>query len=134
MKYLSKHIGLVTILLCGCWLIAENFVVKKKKNSVPVLKDECYDAFGQSFKLLPRTSKLIAEIQEIEIDKIYEYLEGNKHSFFASTNKEQLQKCLNKIQQFNEQMITMQNDLQDFLAFLQTLKEQTHKKGKEKVA
>ncbi len=109
-------------LLISCFFFAtDQFVIKKKKKkiSVATLKEQCCQSCGDVLRFFPKILKEIAEIQSLELDAVYDLLEGSKDFFFAHANKEQLQELLTAVQVFEQKMHTMHTIAHEHKKYLQ---------------
>lgn len=100
---------------------ANEFVVepKKKKSSASKLKTQRLDSVSTTLKKLPQVHKLIAEIEECEVNVMCDFFEDAPDSFCATADKKILQMDLDSLQTFNkavEQFKTALEQRRDFLS------------------
>ena len=97
---------LITIFLvsfignCG-FIVAETFVVKKKKNQpINKIKQDYADEVAEMIRMIPHMHKKLAQIQEQLIDELYSLIDNNN-----KTSKEHLQTHLNKARELKQYFI-----------------------------
>ena len=94
------------------------FVAKKpKKISVGKLQESCCQELGTILTELPDILKRIADVQQETMRGVTQYLEGGKKGLWVS-NKQQLAANLDTVSTFEQQLHTIETQLNDFLLFL----------------
>jgi hypothetical protein len=102
---------------------ADLFVVKKKKvvASKSKLKEQNAHVLTTMLQALPAHIKAVADLQEVAMDKVSAYIEGQKNCFWADASCERLDECLTKIEDFQKQLVHMQAQLRECATFLNSL-------------
>ena len=118
MKRLIRN-GICLFLCCAGIVLAESFVVKKKKGpSRNSLNEKYAQVGGELTKLLPDVHKHIAKLQSALIDDIYELLEGDKNSGLGKITKEQMQTRTEKVVQLSECIRAFDEQITQAVTFL----------------
>ncbi len=102
---------------------ADLFVVKKKKivASKSKLKEQNVQSLSALLQALPSYIRSVADLQEVAMDKVSTYIEGQKNCFWTEASAEQLDQCLTKIENFQKQLAHMQSQLRESVTFLNSL-------------
>ena len=90
-----------SLFLCTHLLLAESFVKpKKKKVSTATLRDQYQSEIARQIKLLNRLTKEAAQLQEIDLEKVEKFLDGD-----TSEDKVQLEDLVQKYCSLNDQLV-----------------------------
>jgi hypothetical protein len=102
---------------------ADMFVVKKKKVTVSKskLKEHNVELLTNLLQTLPAYIKTIADVQEIAMDKVGAYIEGQKNCFWTDASSERLDECVSKLETVQKQLAQMHNQLRECVTFLHNL-------------
>jgi len=102
---------------------AESFVIKKKKvvASKSKLKEQNAQLLTTILQALPSHIKAAADLQEVAMDKVSAYIEGQKNCFWTDASCERLDECLTKVEDFQKQLAQMQTQLRECARFLNSL-------------
>lgn len=102
---------------------ADLFVVKKKKvvASKSKLKEQNAQSLTTLLQSLPSHIKAVADLQEVAMDKVSTYIEGQKNCFWTEASCEQLDECAEKLEKFHKQLVHMQSQLRECVTFLNSL-------------
>lgn len=114
-------VGLSTLLIVANQ--AESFVVKKKKvvASKSKLKEQNVQLLTTLLQELPSHIRAVADLQEVAMDKVSTYIEGQKNCFWTEASCEKLDECVTKIENFQKQLAHMQSQLRECVTFLNSL-------------
>jgi len=127
---MQKKILLIVSLICfglpSLMVLANQtdlFVVKKKKivASKSKLKEQNAQSLSALLQALPSHIRSVADLQEVAMDKVSTYVEGQKNCFWTEASCEQLDECVTKIENFQKQLAHMQSQLRECVTFLNSL-------------
>jgi hypothetical protein len=133
MIYSSVLVILSTTLLCFKQQAdQETFVLKKQKvtASRSQLKEQNVQALADLLQQLPSTLKSLANLQEASMGQLCSYVEGEKGCFWVDASREELNLCLDRLQQCFKQVVALEEGLKDNALFLKQL----YKKDKKLLA
>lgn len=101
----------------------ESFVVKKKKvvASKSKLKEQNAQLLTTLLQDLPSHIRAVADLQEVAMEKVSGYVEGQKNCFWTDASCERLDECLTKVEDFQKQLAHMQSQLREYVKFLHSL-------------
>jgi len=117
----------MSIILCSWFLLAKKidspFIAKKKMRglSKSKLKEQSAQELGALLQSLPGLIKSIAHTQELAMQKLTQYLEGEKKCFWSDASCKQLLICKNNVESFNTRIEQIQAQLGEFITFLDAL-------------
>jgi 7-cyano-7-deazaguanine synthase in queuosine biosynthesis len=122
----NKLLLIALIGLSSLILIAnqtDSFVVQKKKvtASKSKLKEQNTQLLTTILQLLPAQIRAIADLQEVVMDKVSAYIEGQKNCFWTDASCERLDACQIRLENFQKQLAQMQTQLHECATFLNSL-------------
>jgi hypothetical protein len=94
---------------------------KKKLLSKSKLTEHNTQILGDMLQGLPGLIKAVAELQEVAMERLVAYVEGNKTCFWACATQQELDACLAKLQKFEQHTQLMQKQVLEMAQFLQLL-------------
>jgi hypothetical protein len=98
------------------------FVVQKKKlPSTSKLKENNTQLLGNLLQALPGLIKSVAQLQEVSMQRLVSYIEGQKNCFWTCATKDELDACCNKLEQFEQRAQWMQKQVQEITQFLKDI-------------
>ena len=122
----NKILLIVLIALPSLVVLANQtdvFVVQKKKvtASKSKLKEHNAQLLTTILQSLPAQIRAIADLQEVVMDKVSAYIEGQKNCFWTDASCERLDACQTKLEDVEKQLAHMQTQLRECVAFLNSL-------------
>lgn len=125
-KKIILLVSLISIGLPSLVTIADQadvFVVKKKKvvASKSKLKEQNVQSLTTLLQTLPSHIKSVADLQEVAMDKVSAYVEGQKNCFWTDASCEKLDECATKIENIHKQLAHIQSQLRECVTFLNSL-------------
>ena len=123
----KKKILLISLIVAlPCMILFANqtdVIVQKKKvtASKSKLKEQNAQLLTTILQSLPSQIKTIADLQEVVMDKVSAYIEGQKNCFWSDASSERLDACHTKLEEVQKQLDQMQTQLRECVTFLNAL-------------
>lgn len=121
MKCTMHHIIMLCFGFVCSILLAESFVIKKGKKKGPsmtVLKEQYAQKSGELIKLLPKLQKHASQVQSVVIGDMYALFNNNDNSRIGRATKEQLEKRMEKIAKFMQDIQSFDEQLKELFVSL----------------
>ncbi len=110
------------ILLSVCFLVAEQFVLKRehkrKKVSTNVLREQCATCMGQMLELFTEIMHPKADVQQSMLHHLYSLFENDKSCFLLCANKKQLLEAKTQLEAYCARFEKIRSEFQEFASFL----------------
>lgn len=114
---------IIALLFCVTYILATDFIAqpKKKKPSSAQLKELCAQELGAQLEHFARIMELSGKVQRSVLEHTYALLENDTNNPLHKKDNAALQQCHRKMCAFNEALVVLEQQLQDYQSYIQTL-------------
>lgn len=114
---------IVALLFCVTYMFAADFIAqpKKKKPSSAKLKELCAQELGAQLEHFARIMELCGKVQRTVLEHTYALLENDTDNPLHKKDNAALQQCHTKMCAFNETLSTLEQQLQEYQSYIETL-------------
>lgn len=114
---------IIALLFCVTYVFAADFIAqpKKKKPSSAKLKELCAQELGAQLEHFACIMERCGKTQRLVLEHTYALLENDADNPLHKKDNDALQQCYSKMCAFNETLVTLERQLQDYQSYIQTL-------------
>lgn len=114
---------IIALLFCVTYMFAADFIAqpKKKKLSSAQLKERCAQELGTQLEHFARIMELTGKVQSAVLEHTYALLENDTDNPLHKKDNGGLQECHARMVSFNQTLAALEQQLQEYQSYIQTL-------------
>lgn len=122
MNITRTHMIMAFLMIPWVWIVMAQFVAPKKK-SASKMKEQCAQELGDQLSHFARVMQLLGSVQHKVLEHTYALLENDKENALNQKNGKELHICHTMMHTFNTSLQDIENQLQEYLIFLNNLEQ-----------